>query len=282
MGRILIAGCGYVGEAAADLFCERGWEVEGWTASAESALRLLGKPYGVRAVDISEESAVSRAGREFDAVVQCASTGGGDAERYRRIYLEGARNLSRAFPRAKLLFISSTSVYPQKEGEIVDEESPAEPPHEKGKLLREAEQLVLSRGGIVARLGGIHGPGRSFFLSKFLDGSAVLSPEDRRCINQAHRDDIVAALLLLVEKREAGIFNLVADEPIAAREAYEWLSLRLGKPLPPVAAKRSEARKRGTTNKRVANKKLRALGWAPQYPTFETAMEKSILPSFGF
>jgi nucleoside-diphosphate-sugar epimerase len=281
MGRILIAGCGYVGEAAADLFCKRGWEVEGWTASAESARRLSAKPYGVRAVDIGEESAVSATAGEFEVVVHCASTSGGNAEQYRRTYLEGAWNLIRTFPRARLLFTSSTSVYAQEGGELVDEGSPAEPLHEKGKLLRETERLVLAQGGIVARLGGIHGPGRSFFLTKFLEGTAALDPDDRRFINQAHRDDITAALVLLVERGESGIFNLVGDEPVTAREAYECLSSWLAKPLPP-SAKRPGGRKRGTSNKRVTNKKLRALGWEPQYPTFQTAMLKSILPSFGF
>ncbi|HKP03089.1 MAG TPA: NAD-dependent epimerase/dehydratase family protein [Chthoniobacterales bacterium] len=281
MGRILIAGCGYVGEATADLFCERGWQVEGWTASAESSHRLSEKPYGVRAVDIGDASAVSAAGGAFDVVVHCASTSGGDAEQYRRVYLEGTRNLIRAFPQAKFLFTSSTSVYAQKGGVIVDEESPAEPLHEKGKLLRETEELVLARGGIVARLGGIHGPGRSFFLTRFLAGEAVLDADGGRVINQVHRGDIAAALVLLAQRGEAGIFNLVGDEQITAREAYEWLSARLGKPLP-APATRSEARKRGASNKRVSNKKLRALGWVPKYPTFEIAMEKSILRSFGF
>jgi hypothetical protein len=40
-------------------------------------------------------------------------------------------------------------------------------------------------------------------------------------------------------------------------------------------------RKRGDSNKRVSNAKLRTLGWAPRYPTFAAAMEKSVLPSFG-
>src|SRR6185436_4627332 len=95
MGRGLIAGCGYVGEAAADLFHEEGWEVEGWTASAESARRLGEKPYRVRAVDITSTESVSEgnASREFDVVVQCVSSRGGDAGQYRGMYLEGARNL---------------------------------------------------------------------------------------------------------------------------------------------------------------------------------------------
>jgi len=69
MARVLIAGCGYVGEAAADAFHERGSNVEGWTATAESVARLSGQPYPVRAVDVADESAVSGTAREFDVVI---------------------------------------------------------------------------------------------------------------------------------------------------------------------------------------------------------------------
>jgi nucleoside-diphosphate-sugar epimerase len=282
MSRILIAGCGYVGEAAANLFHERGWEVEGWTASAASAGELAKRPYPVRAVDLADRAAVSANAQEFDVVLQCASSRGGDAEDYRRLYLEGARNLIAAFPSATLVFTSSTSVYAQKDGSVVDESSPAEPSHDKGRILREAEKLVLSNRGIVARLGGIYGPGRSFFLSKFLSGEAVIEPDDR-FINQVHRDDIVSALLLLADRRAecAGeVYNLVDDHPITPREAYTWLSSELKRPLPP-EGNPAARRKRGESSKRVSNHKLRALGWRPQFPSFSVAMTKSILPSFG-
>jgi nucleoside-diphosphate-sugar epimerase len=284
MPRILIAGCGYVGGAAADLFHERGWEVEGWTRSAPSAAELSAKPYAIRAVDISSAAAVAAARREFDVVLQCASSGGGDAEKYREVYLEGARNLRQTFPAATLLFTSSTSVYAQKQGALVDETSAADPAHEKGRILREAEAVVLTDLGIVARLGGIYGPGRSFLLRKFLAGEAVLDPMDARFLNQAHRDDIVSALFLLAERRAelAGqIYNVVDDEPVSAREVYEWLSQRLHKPLPP-QGKIASRKKRGESNKRVSNQKLRALGWSPRYPNFPIAMDESVLPSFGF
>ncbi|MCA1660384.1 MAG: NAD-dependent epimerase/dehydratase family protein, partial [Verrucomicrobiaceae bacterium] len=168
MARVLIAGCGYVGEAAADLYYGQKWEVEGWTGSAESAKRLANRPYPVRAIDITDRAAVAAACGDFDVVVQCVSTKGGDVEDYRGLYLEGARNLLQRFPNSRFLFTSSTSVYAQTDGTAVDETSPAEPIHEKGKILRETEELILGAGGIVARLAGIHGPGRSFFLSKFL------------------------------------------------------------------------------------------------------------------
>ena len=283
MPRILIAGCGYVGQAAAELFHERGWNVEGWTASAQSAGQLAAKPYAIRAVDITNPLVVSAIREEFDVVLQCASSRGGDAGEYRRIYLEGARNLLHAFPRAKLLFTSSTSVYAQKNGEIVDEMSPATPAHERGQILREAEELVLSRSGIVLRLGGIYGPGRSFLVRKFLAGDAVLDRGRDRFINQAHRDDIVSALFLLVEERGSlggQIYNVVDDQPLLASDAYEWLSAHLQQGL--AGGNVASGRKRGDSNKRVSNKKLRALGWTPRYPNLVVAMTESILPSFGF
>jgi len=280
MARVLIAGCGYVGEAAANAFHERGWDVEGWTGSAESAAKLSGRPYLVRAVDLTDPAAIESAG--FDVVIHCVSSRGGDEEQYRKLYLDGAKNLLRAFPRATLLFTSSTSVYAQMDGSVVDEGSPAEPRHEKGKILRATEELVLAGGGIVARLGGIQGPHRSFFLSRLLEGRTPAEGNDR-LINQIHRDDIVSALLLLADRRadcRGKIFNVVADEPVKKSAAYEWLSTQVKMPLVSDAADAPQ-RKRGDSNKQVSNRKLRALGWEPRYPTFESAMTESILPSFG-
>lgn len=283
MPRILIAGCGYIGQPTADLLHERGWKVEGWTASAQSAGQLAGKPYGVQAVDITDPAAVSAVRGEFDVVLQCASSGGGSAEEYRQIYLGAARNLLHAFPGARLVFTSSTSVYAQQQGEVVDETSAANPTHEKGQILREAEELVLSHNGVVARLAGIYGPGRSFLLRKFLTGQGVADREHDRFINQTHRDDIVSALILLVQERAnlgGQVYNVVDDQPILARDAYQWLSAHLQQRLP--AGEVAAARKRGDGNKQVSNKKLRALGWTPRYPNFGAAMTESILPSFGF
>lgn len=280
MARVVIAGCGYVGEAAANQFRARGWEVEGWTSSPESAAKLSPRPYPVRAVNIADAVAPVP---DVDVVVQCVSSGGGDEEQYRKLYLGGARNLKAAFPDAVLLFTSSTSVYPQTDGTLVDETSAAEPRHAKGKILREAEEVVRAADGIVLRLGGIHGPGRSAIVTKFLRGEASAGAPDR-FINHVHRDDIVSALVLLAERRHEyprEIFNVVGDRPIKAIEAYDWLAPRLRKPVP-VASEDAVPRKRGESNKRVSNVKLRTVGWAPRFPTFEAAMSESILASFGF
>jgi nucleoside-diphosphate-sugar epimerase len=281
MPRILIAGCGYVGQAAADLFYARGWAVQGWTRSAESAASLSGKPYAVRNVDVSRRTEVAECAETFDAVIHCASSSGGDAEMYRQLYLDGVRNLLEIFPRSKLLFTSSTSVYAQRDASWVSEESEAKPMRETSRILLEVERLVLDHGGIVARLAGIYGPGRSAMLNKFMAGAAIIDPENDRFVNQVHRDDIAAALFFLLNREAEGaqIYHVVDDQPILQSECYRWLAERLNRPLP-LFGRSTQQRKRGDSNKRVSNAKLRRLGWTPQYPTFAEAMEKSILPSF--
>jgi len=283
MPRILIAGCGYVGEATADLFHSAGWKVEGWVHSKESATRLSVKPYSIRVIDVSQYGDVAKRAGAFDAVIHCVSSRGGDAEAYRQIYLNGARNLLKAFAETKILFTSSTSVYAQRDGSWVTEVSETKPLRETSRILLEVEDLILEKGGIVVRLAGIYGARRSALLSKFLSGTAAIDPDNDRYVNQVHRDDIASALFLLLnrEAQHAGqIYNVVDDQPLSQSECYRWLARRLNRPLPPIRQS-EQSRKRGDTNKRVSNAKLRHLGWTPQYPTFAEAMEKSILPSFA-
>ena len=280
MPRVLIAGCGYLGEATADLFFARGWEVEGWTRSAKAAQKLSAKSYSVQAVDVSDPVQVADCKSEFDVVVHCASTRGGDVDLYRQVYLDGVRNLLNRFAGSTLLFVSSTSMYAQTGGEWVTEESAAEPKHATAKTLREAEQLALDHNGIVARLAGIYGPRRSYLLKSFLAGEAVVDPQNDHFINQIHRDDAASALVLFLDRqlRKGEIFNVVDDQPILQSECYRWLAEKLNRPFPPAGRSTSKS-KRGRSNKRVCNAKLRGLGWVPRYPTFAEGMENSILPN---
>src|SRR5437762_13103498 len=104
MPRILIAGCGYVGQATADLFHEAGWMVEGWTCARESAGSLAGKPYLVYALDITNRVQICTRPATFDAVIHCASSAGGNADAYHQIYLKGARNLLDRFDGSIVIF----------------------------------------------------------------------------------------------------------------------------------------------------------------------------------
>lgn len=290
MPRALIAGCGYVGAATAELFHDRGWEVEGWTASERSALAFRDNPFPVRAVDITDAGAVDAAASSscFDAVIQAVSSSGGTADLYRRIYEQGAKNLAKACSGARMLFISSTSVYGQTNGEWVTELSVARPPRDTGRVLRTTEEFVLEQGGEVARVAGIYGPGRSALLRKFLDGTATVSGNGERFINQVHRDDVAAALVLLSQRdrtavpalgsSDSGIFNVSDGHPLMERGCYATLAAHFGREMPP-GNSAAVPRKRGNSNKRVSSEKLQKLGWEPRFRDFPSGLRDSVIPA---
>ena len=282
MPRILIAGCGYVGEATADLFHSAGWKVEGWVHSSESAARLSVKPYSIQVIDVSRHADVRKYAGAFDAVIHCVSSRGGDVEAYCQIYLEGARHLLETFSKAKILFTSSTSVYAQRDGSWVTEESETKPLRETSRILLEVEKLILEKNGIVARLAGIYGPGRSALLTKFVNGTATIDPSNARFVNQVHRDDIASALFLLLNREavtSGQIYNVADDQPLLQSACYGWLAQRLNRPLPPIR-KSEQPRKRGDTNKRVSNAKLRRLGWTPQLSDIQQRNGEKYLAQF--
>jgi nucleoside-diphosphate-sugar epimerase len=271
-GQIVIAGCGFLGEAAAGFFLEAGWRVLGLCATEESAARLADRPFPVAVVDISKPIRVPAEWERPDVVVHCASSGRGGADAYRAVYRDGLEHLRDAFSPRRLIFTGSTSVYSQVDGGWVTEDSPAEPDRETGRVLLEAEKVALEAGGVVARLAGIYGPGRSVLLKKFLEGSAVLEAGGNRWINQIHRDDGARALLQLAQhEAAAGIYNVCDDTPTTQREIYGWIADHLNRPLPPEGPADLN-RKRGWTSKRISNARLRSLGWSPRYPGYRDAL----------
>ena len=275
LGRALVAGCGYVGLALARQLHATGWEVTGITRSSESAAALGGDPFPVLACDLADRSALARLGT-FDAVVHTASSGHGGAADYREVFLEGARNLIDCLHPARFVFTGSTSVYAQTDGSVVTEESPTEPVRETGKILLEAERLVMGAGGTVARLAGIYGPGRWALLQRFLSGEARIEGDGSRWVNQIHRADAAGALSFLLSAPR-GIYNVSDGSPVSQREVYGAFAEHFGRPLPP-AAPPDLARKRGWSHKRVSNEKLTALGWKPIFPSFReplAALQKS-------
>jgi nucleoside-diphosphate-sugar epimerase len=258
--KLLLIGNGYLGQAVTREFRENGWEV--------TPVSLSGGE-GSIACDVGDPEAVAKL-PPTDFIVHCAASGRGGAVAYQHVYVDGCRNLAEKFPGTPLLFTSSTSVYAQTDGSIVTEDSPAIPDRETGKLLLEAERITLAAGGIVARLSGIYGPGRSVILKKFLSGEAVIEEDGRRFLNQIHRDDAARAILHLAIKRANGIFNVSDSKPLSQLGCYEKLAEIFSRPLPP-SGPRDLNRKRGWTHKRVSNGKLMATGWQPKFPSFTAA-----------
>ena len=259
--KLLLIGNGYLGQATAREFHATGWNV--------IPVSLSGG-VGVLACDVSDRAAVAKL-PDADFIIHCAASGRGGAEAYQNVYVNGCRNLTDSFPGTPLLFTSSTSVYSQTDGSLVTEESETLPDRQTGRMLLEAERVTLDAGGVVARLSGIYGPGRSVILRKFLSGEAVIEEDGRRFLNQIHRDDAARALLHLSTIRATGIFNVCDSTPLTQLECHQALARIFLKPLPPTGP-RDLNRKRGWTHKRVSNAKLRASGWQPHFPSFLDAV----------
>lgn len=275
---LLLCGHGYLGQAISRDFLAAGWEVtalsRGGVPQASGNLREL-------SCDLSSAAEVAELRVAPDFIVHCASSGRGGAGAYRAVYFDGCRHLLDRFPGVPLLYTSSTSVYAQTDGSVVTEESPALPDRETGTILRATEDLVLANGGLITRLSGIYGPGRSVILKKFLSGEAVIEEDGRRFLNQIHRDDAAAAIVHLIRHLPSAIsprlFNLSDSQPLSQLACYEKLSSWFKRPLPPTGP-RDPDRKRGWTHKQVSNAKLRATGWEPRFPCFLDAVE-SIAPT---
>jgi hypothetical protein len=71
----------------------------------------------------------------------------------------------------------------------------------------------------------------------------------------------------------------VDDEPVSQRNYFEWLAGTLGKWLPPSVPEDAAAnRKRGVTNKKVSNRKLKMeLGYQFKYPNFRKGYTAEIM-----
>lgn len=275
--RVLIIGHGYLGVSLAG-------ELQAMGASVVAVHRgePREEPYPLLSGDVTLPGSLVavRDALPFDlpdAIVHCASSSRGGAETYEAVFVEGMRNLRAIFPGVPILFTSSTSVYGQTDGSVVDESSETSPDRDTGRLLLEAESLARGGGGIALRLAGIYGPGRSVHLKKLFEGRAAIEDvEPSRFLNQIHRDDAVGALVHLlrtgVSTYGGALFNVVDDTPLSQRECYEKLAAFFSLPLPPLAPP-DPGRKRGWTHKIVSNAALRATGWEPRFPSFLGAVE---------
>ncbi len=274
---ILIAGCGYVGGRLAELLVEDGRQVAGLRRDASRV------PAGVRGVaaDVSDPSTLrglrDALGQPADALVYAVSPAGRTEAAYRTAYVDGLRNVLDAVdapgpePR-RVVLVSSTGVYGQEDGSWVDEDTPPEPADPTGRVVLEGERLLgeLEGRGVVLRLGGIYGPGRTRTVRGVLRGEAGCPAPDRYG-NRIHRDDAAGALRHLLEIPEpAPLYVGVDRDPAPLCKVYRWIAERAGvaDPCEGGSAEGDDAPGRRGTNKRCSSRRLAESGYRFRYPTF--------------
>jgi len=260
--KVLIAGCGDVGNALATRLLAEGCEVWGVRRRIDALAN------GVRPwrIDLTDPGSFDAPPAAFDYLFYTASADRRDEEHYRSVYVDGLRDLldalrTAACPLRRIFFTSSTAVYGQSEGEWVDEDSATEPPRFSGRVLLEAEAIVrkAAETGINMRLSGIYGPGRTRLVRKVRDGEATATDS---WTNRIHVEDCAGALhhVMRLGYPEA-LYLGTDDEPVTTADVTTWLSTELNVPTP-------RAAQTERLNKRCRNARLRETGYRFQYPTF--------------
>jgi nucleoside-diphosphate-sugar epimerase len=265
--RVLIAGCGYVGgELARRLVRDD---------DAVFALTRSGKPTiagatSVRA-DLTVPESLDALPGDLNAVVFTAGSDESSDEAYGRIYVDGLRNLlerlrTQSPGLERLILASSTGVYGQDRGELLDETSETRPTRFSGRRMLESEAIATSVfcKHVIVRFGGIYGPGRTRFLERIRSGDAPLSAGPAYT-NRIHRDDCASALRHFLRLPDPAHVYLAVDHEAADRnEVIRWLSAELGVAPPEPAAGPAEP----PSGKRCSNRRLLESGYVFRYPTF--------------
>lgn len=273
---VLVAGAGWLGSAVARALAARGERVTAVRRDPERAAALAAPGIEPLALDLTAPGAAGRLPRDVDAVVACQSASGDGADAYRRAYLDANEILLGALRDAgrpaTFLYTGSTGVFGQRDGGVVDEETPPAPSGPTGEVLVQAERLVAgaARPGlrtVVLRLSGIYGPGRNWPVERVRSGHIALGPGDGTWLNLLHLEDAVAAVIAGLERGEPGaVLHATDAEPVRRRDLALWVSERLGVPPPRLPA---DARPAPLPDRRVRAERSRAaLDLVLRYPTF--------------
>jgi nucleoside-diphosphate-sugar epimerase len=264
--RALISGCGDLGTEVGLLLAAEGYEVHGLRRNPE----VLPAPIRPVAGDLTTDDGLADVPSDVDLLVHTPTAGGRDPEAYAAVYRYGMVRLldhlaAGGGPPRRTLFVSSTTVYGDADGGWVDEDTPTDPDSATGKQIVAAERALLDAGvdGVVLRLAGIYGPGRTRLIDQVRAGEAV-RPDPPRHANRIHRDDAARAVVhLLTAPEVAPIYLGVDDAPVDRGEVVAFLAQELGLPTPP----RGPASGRGG-DKRCRNDRLRGTGFTLRYPTY--------------
>lgn len=275
--KIAVLGCGYVGAEFARQAKAAGHDILGVVRSEASRDKLRAEGVAAEAFDLYAGD-WTLLPKQFDAVVYAASTGGGGPEAYALAYDVGVRRAlawARGVNAQAFVFTSSTGVYRQDDGRLVDEESVVGGAPTADAILG-GERAVLSSGfakARVLRFGGLYGPGRHHLVDQLRRGDRVIGGRVDHHINYLHRDDAASSVLaaLIAGPSGARIYNVCDGNPVTKEALARWIAEKLGQPAPvfdPNAPAGPRVAKGGRTqpSRIVATGRIRAeLAWNPAF-----------------
>jgi nucleoside-diphosphate-sugar epimerase len=267
-----IVGAGYTGQRLAAALLAAGERVD-VTRRGDAAAAALGAALGcpARGVDLDRPATVAGAcppGATAVLLSPPAAVPSGERALIAELARAGAR---------RLVYVSSTGVYPPGDGGWVDEEvAPAPPPGGHGARRLAAERALATPAVELAilRAAAIYGPGRGVHARLRAGTYRVLGAGDG-WVSRIHVDDLVAAIVAAGRAAPLphAVVNAADDAPTTSRQHGDEVAALLGLPPPPSiepAAASPEARAMLGANRRIDNRRLKAL-LAPaglRYPTW--------------
>lgn len=277
---VMIFGCGYSGKAIAEAFAAKGFAVAGTVRTTEGAEKLSAhaiKPFIFDGSEFSET--LLKECKGVTHLIQSIPPGK-DHDPLLRL-VKG--RLGSLFPKLRWIgYLSTVGVYGDHGGGWVTEDTPGSPILGRSIERVDTEEAWAAEGraaGVTVaalRLSGIYGPGRNAFVN--LDrGSARRIIKTGQVFNRIRVEDIGSATLFLAERMAGGIYNVTDDEPCAPQDVIVEAARLMGVEPPPemdfdTAEMTPMARSFYGANKRVSNKKMRALGFEFAYPNYRLSL----------
>jgi nucleoside-diphosphate-sugar epimerase len=280
---LLIFGCGYVGLELAKCSLELGWSVTAFTRNLKTAEKA--EQLGAKTVtgNLQDHDWWHRISPDFDHVVNSVGAFSPSLEGYKQSYLLGMQSIvgwmeKKQIRCENLIFTSSSSVYPQQDGSLVNEESDHSEVSPRGQILLGAEKVCLgvspdlaARKSVV-RLSGLYGPDRHLLVDK-IRRQEPMSGNPDRVLNLTHRDDAVSAILAVLQAGDhfdGGIINASDGQHATRGEIVCWVAEQLGTAAPKFEGVDQD----NGPHRRVDSSKIKQLlGWSPKYPTFQSGYQ---------
>jgi nucleoside-diphosphate-sugar epimerase len=219
---VSILGCGWYGTALAKTLIEKSVFVKGSTTSAEKLEKLSDSgiiPYQVKFGSAFEAFDPDFFQCDILMVSIIPKFRSGEGQDY-HLKLKRIIEIIIRYKIKKVIYISSTGVYGDRDGEVNELTNP-EPDSESGRLLAEAENLFQNETGFkttIVRFAGLVGPGRH--PGRFFAGKEHI-PNGKSPVNLIHLDDCVGITKAIIEQDAFGyLFNACSPDHPAKADFY--------------------------------------------------------------
>jgi nucleoside-diphosphate-sugar epimerase len=274
----LVIGCGYLGEPVAlEWAGERGHVTWATTRSPKRAAEMAASGLKPIVCDVLQRDSLELPAAE--TVLYAVGLDRSAGASMRDVYVDGLRHVLDCLPRpGRFLYVSSTSVYGARDGSWVDEDTPAAPMEDSGKVILEAEALLLSRlpDAVILRFAGIYGPDR-LLRHRAIEAGEPLPGDPEQWLNLIHLFDGVEAIMAAEKRGQAGrVYNIADGYPCARRQFFGEMARLLGAPAPRfVPGPSRPGREAGS--RRIRNARMRQeLQVHPRYPSYEEGLSATI------